>query len=340
MSSERFTNNASTTLSTSAGSSDVTLTVASGKGALFPSIAVGQYFSATIIASGNSTGLPNEIVYVTAKTGDTLTVLRAQEGTVARAWAIGDMIANFPTAAFYNSAASIADTQSQAGNFAVDTGTSNAGIVTLSPAPASIASMLGAPIRVIKSGSPNTGAYTLNINSFGAMPVTVGGVALAADQLPSAHVFEVVWNGSVFDLCSASPATPNANLAQMAAKTIKANLTGSATTPSDATLVQLMTAMGYGASSIAANGYFTVPIVATGVVQFGYKAATNNTFNFNITFPNAALQIYASATSSGGSTVDAPFAYVVNQTQFFMATKASNDGAIRGYPCSWIAIGY
>jgi len=99
---ELFANNATTTLGSAAGSGATTMTVATGTGNQFPSPAAGQYFSATLWAAGSTTGEPNEIVHVTSRTGDTMTVERGQEGTTAQAWSVGDTFANYPTAAFYN----------------------------------------------------------------------------------------------------------------------------------------------------------------------------------------------------------------------------------------------
>lgn len=173
-----FSNNASTTLGSSIGPSATTITVATGTGDKFPVLGPGQSFTATLWASGSTTGLPNEIVKVTARVGDTMTVVRGQEGTTAGTWAVGDTFANYPTAGFYNNLLTGGDLQSQTGNSANDTGTANAGVITLSPAPASLAAMTLAPIRVLKGPAANTGAYTLNVNGFGAQPVRLGGLSL------------------------------------------------------------------------------------------------------------------------------------------------------------------
>lgn len=196
-----FSNNAATTLGSAISAVTTTITVTSGTGSEFPSPTGGDYFSATLWAAGSTTGTPNEIVYVTARTGDTMTVMRGQEGTTAQAWNVGDTFANYPTAAFYNNAATDAGIQKQAGNFAADTGTANAGVATLTPVP-TLASLLGAPIRVLKAASANTGAYTLNVNGLGVKPVTLNGFPLAAGQLPASQIFEVAWDGASFELLS------------------------------------------------------------------------------------------------------------------------------------------
>lgn len=83
-----FTNNAGTTLALSVTNVATTATLASGAGALFPSPAAGEFFPITFIASGNP--LIFEICYCTARSGDVITITRAQEGTSALAWNAGD----------------------------------------------------------------------------------------------------------------------------------------------------------------------------------------------------------------------------------------------------------
>lgn len=62
------------------------VTLRPGDGALFPSLSAGQYFPATIIKEDGST----EIVKVTARAVDVLTVVRAQDGTSAKSFLAGD----------------------------------------------------------------------------------------------------------------------------------------------------------------------------------------------------------------------------------------------------------
>ena len=81
---QKFTNNASTTLASSITISGTSVTVATGKGALFATIASPDYQLATITDGTNV-----EIVKITARTSDTLTVTRGYDGTTARAWSSG-----------------------------------------------------------------------------------------------------------------------------------------------------------------------------------------------------------------------------------------------------------
>lgn len=84
----KATNNASAPLAASINTSSTSITVTTSYGALFPSLGAGEYFYATLTNSSNLI----EIVKVTARSGDTLTAVRAQEGTTALSWAAADKI--------------------------------------------------------------------------------------------------------------------------------------------------------------------------------------------------------------------------------------------------------
>ena len=82
-----FANNAASTLAAAITAADTSLTLAAGTGSKFPSLAAGDFFLLTLTQAGQETSW--EIVEVTARAGDVLTVVRAQEGGVAAAWGIG-----------------------------------------------------------------------------------------------------------------------------------------------------------------------------------------------------------------------------------------------------------
>ena len=84
-----FTNNAASTLASSVSSVATSITVAAGKGSLFPSPTGSDYFTLTLTQS-NATETSWEIVKCTSRSVDVLTIVRAQEGTTAAAWASGD----------------------------------------------------------------------------------------------------------------------------------------------------------------------------------------------------------------------------------------------------------
>ena len=83
-----FTNNAATTLASGILIGATSLTVAAGTGAEFPTLTGSEYFYCTL---ANNTG-SIEIIKVTARSTDTFTIVRGQDGTSAAAWSAGDKV--------------------------------------------------------------------------------------------------------------------------------------------------------------------------------------------------------------------------------------------------------
>jgi hypothetical protein len=93
----KVTNNAFGTLSAGINTTDTTITLDSGQGARFPTLGAGDYFYGTIVDTSNNI----EIVKVTARSTDSMTVTRAQDNTTATAFAIGDRFELRPVAALF-----------------------------------------------------------------------------------------------------------------------------------------------------------------------------------------------------------------------------------------------
>ena len=85
----QFTNNASSTLASSVAIGATSLTVAAGTGSLFPTLAGSQYFYCTLANLANTAV---EIVKVTARSTDTFTIVRGQDGTSDQNWSSGDKV--------------------------------------------------------------------------------------------------------------------------------------------------------------------------------------------------------------------------------------------------------
>ena len=83
-----FKNNVTATLAAGITDTDTTIVVSSGQGARFPALTTGQYFYATLYDTSNNI----EIVKVTARTTDTLTVVRGYDGSTAHSYSTGDNI--------------------------------------------------------------------------------------------------------------------------------------------------------------------------------------------------------------------------------------------------------
>ena len=87
-------NNFNTTLSAASSSTATTFTVSSSTN--LPTLATGEVLPITL--NDEATRQVFEICYVTGISGNVLTVERAQEGTSAQNWNVGDYIWNGPTA--------------------------------------------------------------------------------------------------------------------------------------------------------------------------------------------------------------------------------------------------
>jgi hypothetical protein len=81
-------NNASGTLATAISASDTGAVLQTGNGASFPALGATDYFYATL----ESTGGTFEVIKVTVRSGDSMTVVRAQEGSTANSFAAGSRI--------------------------------------------------------------------------------------------------------------------------------------------------------------------------------------------------------------------------------------------------------
>jgi len=81
---EKFANNAAGVLSSGISNSDTSLTLNTGQGSRWPTLGVGEWCWTTI-----TDGTTIEIVRVTARSGDTLTIVRAQQGTSASSFSAG-----------------------------------------------------------------------------------------------------------------------------------------------------------------------------------------------------------------------------------------------------------
>jgi hypothetical protein len=103
-----FANNATSTIAGSVSNVATTVNVSAGTGALFPSPGAGEYFVMTFTDA--ATGLLNEIVHVTARSSDTMTIVRAREGTTALNWSAGDLASNLVTAGTMDGMAQVDET--------------------------------------------------------------------------------------------------------------------------------------------------------------------------------------------------------------------------------------
>lgn len=93
-----LSNAATSKLVSAITSSTTTLSITAGSGSKFPVTSPTEDFNVVLQDSSNNL----EICKVTSRTGDSLTVLRGQESTVARSFGVGDIVAVRMTAKAFN----------------------------------------------------------------------------------------------------------------------------------------------------------------------------------------------------------------------------------------------
>jgi hypothetical protein len=140
-----FSNNASATLASSITTTNTAITVSTGMGAVFPTLVAGNFFYATLTNSSNTL----EIVRVTGRASDVLTVVRAQDGTNASAYDAGDKIELRITAAVLTNFAQLDGTQTITGNKTFSGTTTFSGTATVSGALNAAAGSLVIPTATV-----------------------------------------------------------------------------------------------------------------------------------------------------------------------------------------------
>jgi hypothetical protein len=138
--------------------------VTAGEGALFPTITSGQYAVATLEdTSGNI-----EVVYITGRTTDTMTITRAQEDTAALSFASGSRFELRVTAGI------LATLLQKTGADTMSGTTNLAGVLALG----SGGSVQGGEFTGFLRGAPGVTGNQIAIPSNGTSPATMGGSTL------------------------------------------------------------------------------------------------------------------------------------------------------------------
>ena len=181
-----FANNAKTTLAAGINSTQTTITVAPGTGSEFPSPSSGQAFQITLVSATSSTVF--EICTCTARSGDSLTVIRGQEGTSGTPFLTNDIVGNYDTAGVMTNLVQSQQLQNQYYLFATASGTANALTATI---PSVLTTIPNGMSIVVTSAYANTGASTLNLTlgstATGVLPIVTGNnSALIGGEIPAA----------------------------------------------------------------------------------------------------------------------------------------------------------
>lgn len=195
-----FSNNAQSTLASPLTTLSTTCSVLPGAGAKFPNPAAsGQIFKMTFV--DQATKAINEIVTVTHRDGDTMTIVRGQEGTTPQSWLAGDIAAMLPTAGTMQQFSQVPQTQAGASNYAQDIGSVNSLSAVLSPPVTT--NIPGLTVR-IKAANSNTGASTLNIGAGSKPLVNPDGSALGTGAIIANGIIEIADDGVQYQLISSS----------------------------------------------------------------------------------------------------------------------------------------
>jgi hypothetical protein len=150
MSNITFTNFAATTLASGINNIVTSLTVATGTGTLFPTLAGAQYFYAVLADA--ATGTTREVIKVTARSTDTFTIVRAQDNTTGQTYITGDKIELRLTAAGIATLATTETAQTLAG---VQTFSSQPIVSTLTASSAVASDASKGLVSVTNTGSGN-----------------------------------------------------------------------------------------------------------------------------------------------------------------------------------------
>ena len=171
-----FSNNASTTLSAGVGNSATSITVADGS--VFPSISGSDYFYLTLEVNSDPT--LKEIVKCTARSGNTLTITRGQDGTSARTFSNGDKCELRLTAAGLNDVATQADTDT---TYTAGSGLSLTGTEFANTAPDQTVALTGAGATSISGTYPNFTITSTDTNTDTDTTYTAGtGITLTGTE--------------------------------------------------------------------------------------------------------------------------------------------------------------
>src|SRR5687768_1164934 len=109
--------------------------------------------------------------------------------------------------------------------------TSVAGTDTITASLANLTAYVNGQIFTLKPVNTNTGAVTININSIGAKNIYSGGVALIAGNLQSGKVYQIIYDGTQFNLSSSQDNTKLSKTGDTATGAYVFDYTGVSTVP-------------------------------------------------------------------------------------------------------------
>lgn len=205
-----FVNDASTTLQAGLTTAATSCVLAAGTGSLFPAPETGQAFYLTFLDA--ATQQIKEIVLCTSRTGDTLQIQRAQQGTFALTWNAGDLAVQLVTAG--DMAGNLQPDELQGSAYTVCNGT---GTNSITATLASGLTALPAALQfTVIAAAANTGNVTLTLTlgltlQTAAPVLKFGGSQLNPGDIPEAGFpVELTWVQALGYYVMTNPATSSA----------------------------------------------------------------------------------------------------------------------------------
>ncbi len=288
-----FANNATTTLASSINNTQTTITLATGTGALFPAAGGGDTFYGTLQYNANI-----EIVLVTNRSTDTLTVVRSQDNTTAP-------IAGFPMAAVFEQRPTAADFNSflQTGVSGVTTVGAFSGSSQANGATISGVDITFGPADSTHPGMVTTGADTwYGVKTFENVPVlaSFSTSGLVHNDSSGNLTTSLLVNADI----SATAAIVLSKLATQADQTIVGNVSGVSASPIALTAAQVVTMTGAVTSltgDVTASGPGAAgATIAAGAVTLAKMAnlAANSVMGNNTGSPTTPVAMTAAQTKT------------------------------------------
>lgn len=331
-----FANNAYGSLGATLSNIATSLTLATGQGARFPSPTGGDYFLLTLVGlDGNGNENAWEIVKVTGRSTDALTIVRAQESTTAATWVSGTRVELRSTAGTFDS---FTDTTQAAAAAPVQSVAGRTGTVVLTKTDVGLASVENKSSATIRGELTSSNVTTAlgftpenaaNKGVAGGYASLDGSGFVPASQLPSfvddvleyanAAAFPAIgvtgkiyvaldtgrtwrWSGSVYTEIIASPGTTDA-ISEGAGNLFFTN----ARARSAISVTQNLT---YNASTGVITGPDLSPYLLSATAASTYATLANPTFSGAIKgdFSNANTSLrlaFQSSTLNGNTIVPA-----------------------------------
>lgn len=230
-----FSNYANSTLAGPITNVATTIALQAGTGALFPNPSAGQAFKMSLTDAATQT--LNEIMLCTARSTDSLTVTRGQEGTTALAWNAGDLVANNLTAGTMNAfLQSVATTSSFYEGTDTSAGANNVQVTATVPVNTSPAA--GQVFVIQKNSQANTTTTTIQIAGGTIYPVEYkDGTQLNNSDWYGGAAAILYFNGTIFQFLACQSNIPINCIVHVGTDTGAVNVMTSTVVPGISALV-------------------------------------------------------------------------------------------------------